>query len=255
MGAGGRRLPLNGRGEGRAQGGRAKGDGVQRGTGTGATTGLAHLVRARHDIERIEEVKQGVEVIRHRNWNTKKVWVGGTLVATYRHQPKTLRFASRMVNDDNQGLAGGWWEGDIGDDEAEEAKIAKRVLAGLKPMGVLYFYPEDEGEPAGVAEGYKGRKNIDVKVIPVERGGTEVILARKGTLHELFDLGALYRDYEEASVVPTEVLQEQFKEYENWRLIDFAEGWDVEYVPPWGTGLILGYPVENTISLYRGAIS
>ena len=44
----------------------------------------------------------------------------------------------------------------------------------------------------------------------------------------------------DASAVPSDKLT----------LTTFFEGWDSPPLPLWLTGLILGYPVENTISLY-----
>jgi hypothetical protein len=67
----------------------------------------------------------------------------------------------------------------------------------------------------------------------------------------LFDLDALARDYVENGIFTPEEMAAQIARYGPHDLIDFAEGWDVEDVPAWVTGLILGYPVENTISLYR----
>jgi hypothetical protein len=34
-----------------------------------------------------------------------------------------------------------------------------------------------------------------------------------------------------------------------------SKQWDSPPCPLWVTGLILGYPVENTISIYAGAVS
>jgi hypothetical protein len=96
--------------------------------------------------------------------------------------------------------------------------------------------------------------SVDISVLPdkgYDGSYTQVIVANQGTLEELFDLDALLGDYVDA-LGPTSrsALRRQFLTYRKFRLVEFADGWDVEDVPPWVTGLILGYPVKRTIKGY-----
>jgi len=224
-------------------------------------------------------MKHGVIIIQHKHWDTKQVWNCGNLVATYRHVPKKLHFRSRMVNDENQDLSGAWpafmaLPGSCSSKsrsmahEEETHEIVRRVLAGLKPAGVVYLDATDaeEASEAKIAVDALVQRsagsNISVKVghRSVEgyqgtRKLIDVIVARKETLQELFDLSALYQDY--ASNLPelAESFVREFDLYHNWRVADFFAHadtfhWDRAF-PMWVTGLIVGYPVENTISLYN----
>lgn len=214
-------------------------------------------------------LKNGVYIIEHKKWNTKQIWNRGALMATYGHQPKEILFKSPMVNDFNQNLAGGWFMRDIEDPERE---TINRVIGGLKPMGVVH---RESGTDATMLANeirtrndQSGRYEIDVAItdaiarakkhgqkIYTTGRSLEIIVARHGTLKELFDLDSLYTDYvdalgEELGDVWLDDFDTELDKYETFYLIDFADGWDDPLVPYWVTGLILGYPIENTISVY-----
>lgn len=197
--------------------------------------------------------KHGVEIIPHKNWNTKKIWNRGYLMATYGKQPKKLHFRSPMVNDKNQDLCGGWFiHGDIKEGETVNDVLMRRVIAGKKPMAILHFFPE-ERELAELNETELMDEGLAADLVK-KSNGWNVVVAQHGILRDLFDLDALARDYVENGIYTAEEMAEEIELYGSHDLIDFSEGWDVEDVPPWVTGLILGYPIENTISIYNDAV-
>lgn len=62
-------------------------------------------------------------------------------------------------------------------------------------------------------------------------------------------LRALREDYAEVFEMGLE--KKEVLPFADRLLSTFFEEWDSPLLPTWLTGLILGYPVENTISLYR----
>ena len=191
----------------------------------------------------------GVRVIEHKRWNTKQVWANGYLQTMYRRQPKKIHFKNRMVNDENQDLCGGWHRrGHDGNRRDENAEILRRVADGLKPLGIAHAV-----EPEADIERFRrdlSQRGIDVKIVKHFWKGWNIVAAQKGTLRELFDLETLAKDYVNSGVISEAHMAQSIRLYADRCLIDFAENYDWEDVPPWVTGLILGYPVENTISLY-----
>lgn len=74
----------------------------------------------------------------------------------------------------------------------------------------------------------------------------QVIICQKGTLNNLFDLESLKKDYADFAEAVKDI---EIKK--NKKLSDYKNAWDVdEGAELWETGLILGYPIENTLSLY-----
>lgn len=71
-----------------------------------------------------------------------------------------------------------------------------------------------------------------------------ITACRKGKLGKLFDLKTLKEDYKRSGI------DIDCDEVGHKKLSDFLKSWDVDKNPGWLAGLILGYPVENTISLY-----
>lgn len=201
--------------------------------------------------------KHGVIILEHKDWNTKQIWNRGYLMATYRYQPKKIYFKSKMVNDANQDLCGGWlMHGQIKEGETVNDIIVRHLMAGKKPMGILHYddkgWAEIDAQELMDGQGYPRSLAADVVK---KKNGWNVVAAQHGTLADLFDLDALARDYVENGIFTAEEMDAQIKRYGVHDLIDFSEGWDTEDVPAWLTGLLLGYPVENTISIYRDGVS
>ena len=65
---------------------------------------------------------------------------------------------------------------------------------------------------------------------------------------DIGDLRALREDY--ATTFETGLEQKEIAPLTELALATAFDGWDSPPLPLWLTGLILGYPVENTISLY-----
>ncbi|HYW80331.1 MAG TPA: hypothetical protein VE890_12175 [Thermoguttaceae bacterium] len=195
--------------------------------------------------------KHGIYITEHKHWNTKEIFNAGRRMARYGHQPKTLRFRSPMVNDFNQHLCGGWTMLDIPD---EKQATVNRVIDGTKPFGDLRYCEEDQDE-AIAAKAQLDQNGLPTRLEsrPPEfyQGETAVYgltFCRHGTLADLFDLNALALDYR--SNVPDEDIETEIETYRRRTLQSFFGNWEVPAVPRWLTGLLLGYPVENTISIY-----
>lgn len=190
--------------------------------------------------------RAGVSVTRHSKWNTKRVYTRrGYLARTYGRQPKRIRFRSRMVNDANQHLCGGWeWYRD------GSAATERRLLAGRKPLGSMHYWSKADAMAAA------GRLKAAGLRVVTGRGHLPgqwfVDACHDIAVCDLGDLGTLLSDYTAALPAYDTYLADQFARYWNRRLSSFlGRRWDVECTgAPWLTGLILGYPVENTISLY-----
>jgi hypothetical protein len=67
-------------------------------------------------------------------------------------------------------------------------------------------------------------------------------------VRDIGDLRALRDDYAEVFKKGPE--KDEIVAYADRALSTFFDGWDSPPLPLWLTGLILGYPVENTIALY-----
>jgi len=76
----------------------------------------------------------------------------------------------------------------------------------------------------------------------------QIALGQKGTLKDLFDLESLKKDYVDYDDVVKDIDRKKDKKFS-----EYINAWDVdkgEGVELWESGLILGYPIENTLSLY-----
>ena len=190
--------------------------------------------------------KHGIYIIENKKHQTKKIYNNGYLMATYLFQPHHIKFKNRMVNDMNQHFAGGWILNDL---DLSDAALFKRIIKGKKPMAVIYG---DEKEDL--------RKYVEVRVSGTYRQAFKILkngkyyfaIAQKGKLKDLFDLKTLEEDYRNNGI---EIDTDRVK---NKTLKDYFMDWDAQdedsQIAYWETGLILGYPIENTISLYKDGI-
>jgi len=183
-----------------------------------------------------------IKIIEHKFWNTKKVYSYGHLQITYGHCPKRILFKSKMVNDDNQHLCGGWI---YFDDDNQE--IWKRIRQGLKPFGHIVFWSEQRDFALGMFKEMKKQKSR-FHLQWIEKGKRiEISIAVKGKMKDVFDLDSLVKDYASSGIF----IEKEVKSIANKQLKRFFADWDNR---EWLTGLILGYPIENTISLMRGCV-
>jgi len=182
-----------------------------------------------------------IKIIEHKNWNTKKVYdkSGKYLVITYFRCPKHLLFKNKMVNDTNQNLCGGWAY--FKDNNAE---IWKRVKKGLKPMGTLHFWAKNEAEALAMFKDIKKEGKKFHSQYEKSDDRITILVSVRGKMKDLFDLDSLIQDYANIDID----LDEEIRAVANMEINKFFENWDNEI---WLTGLILGYPIENTMACER----
>ena len=166
----------------------------------------------------------------------------GYLLRRYTNIPKKIKFKHEAVNDYNQHLCGGW-------SVLPYNKFTEldRVALGLKPFGVCYsdnlseiLDKTIELTAKGLLVTYKERR------LPLINKTDYIITASvNGKLGDYFDMDTLAEDYERYGIN-----SENIRVYENVSFADFHnDKYDVESHPIEIVGLILGYPIENTISL------
>lgn len=200
--------------------------------------------------------KHGVIVTVGGKHNTKTVWNRGYRMITYRRQPRRIRFRSKMVNDKNQHLCGGWSFSGL---ENNNLWIERQLVAGRKPLGVMFFW----GDAIDCREDIACAKRLKAAGLVARTGpgfvpGTRIVEACHDIkVGDIGDCGDLFADYVEARIpVDEDELRGEFNLYMRRRLKSFlGKKWDAKHNPLWVTGLILGYPVENTISCYLDAVS
>ena len=182
--------------------------------------------------------------------NTKTIYNNGHVMRIYRRQPKIIQFQSPMVNDFNQHLCGGWSMSDITN---ERDATIQQLANGYKPFGCITFWQDQE------PKGLSGQKQLEAAGLITELRRREWHSCKSNHVWDLLachdirvgdigDLRALREDY--AATFETGLEQEKAAPFAELPLATFFDGWDSPPLPLWLTGLILGYPVENTISLY-----
>lgn len=193
--------------------------------------------------------RHGVHVREHKNWNTKTVYNNGHVVRIYRRQPKVIRFQSPMVNDFNQHLCGGWSMTDIGDEK--EATI-RQLLAGKKPLACIFYWPDRHTEAVEAQQRLTSAGLVtDLRKRELSPGHAvwDLLACHDIRVKDIGDLRALREDY--AGVFGPGRVTKEIRLFADRKLSTFFDGWDSPPLPLWLTGLFLGYPVENTISIYR----
>jgi hypothetical protein len=188
------------------------------------------------------ERRHGIYITEGACWNTKTVYDRGRVVEVYDRVPKMIRFRSPMVNDFNQPLETCWPTSDIPD--INEA-IVQQLLQGKKPLGEAYF--DDEAQAADASQRLR---DAGLLVNWRRCGSGDHVRHDVEACHDLRlrDLGSfqdLRADYTSAG------LPLRSEKYHAGRTLESYWGgkWNSERTPQWVTGLVLGYPVENTISL------
>ena len=182
-----------------------------------------------------------------KKYQSKMIYNQGYLLVNYDYQPLSIGFKNEMVNDMNQHFCGGWSLTDV--DLSNEA-LLERVLQGKKPMAVLSAWKKEDLEfVAGRVDDTKYYSDSGQYELT---GAFYTIVAVKGKLKDLFDLPLLFRTYKENDI------HIDIEEHENKTLKDFFSDWDAQdadsEIDTWVTGLILGYPIQNTISIYRDGV-
>ncbi len=194
-------------------------------------------------------IRHGVVIREHKHWNTKTVYNHGHVMHIYRRQPKTIQFRSPMVNDFNQHLCGGWNFADIPDNRAA---TVEQLVAGRKPLACITYF-DYEADQAG--ECHSRLSNAGLVSQLQQRDWNrcnsdhvwDVTACHDIRVRDIGNLHALNEDY--GQILPMG-FEEEMATYSDIPLREFFNGWDSPPLPLWLAGLILGYPVENTISLY-----
>lgn len=184
----------------------------------------------------------------------------------------TKRFKSRMMSWANKELCGGSYK-KFKTPMAINKEIIRRVEAGLKPFGSIVVWSTSRYADVRLEEAWikreharlrKNKKLIVSKLRPGEVEGTlRFEVAQKGNLGELFDFEALADEYHLSGLpfIANQILGVcPWKpiDFSRKKLSDFFDCYDIfEKNPkskimtePWLTGLILGYPISDTMSLF-----
>ena len=194
----------------------------------------------------LEKKKHGIVITEHKKWNTKRIYNNGYLLRVYRHQPKTIRFRSPMVNDLNQHLCGGWTMPGMQDGNTI---ICNQLVSSRKPLGIAVYWPDDLDSAkkqqerllaAGLIVSLKRRHWCAGKYL------WDLVACQDIRIGDIGSLADLAEDYREAGI-DTSNMNQFAKKHLKTRMHCF----DIPESPLWLTGLVLGYPVENTISIYR----
>ena len=181
-------------------------------------------------------------VVEHKYWNTKKFITGRDIHRIYRHCPKYISFKSPMVSDENQELCAGGG--------AEKTRITTdRLINRKKPFGSLHYWEQQEAEMSAAHLQSFGLKTRIERCKTVTPGETyilyTVLVAQDMNVADIGDIKLLEADYQSAGIAINT------SRYTKKPLSYYFRGWDVEDIPMWLTGLILGYPIENTIAIYK----
>ena len=186
--------------------------------------------------------KHGIFLKKGKKYQTKRIYNNGYLMRKYRNQPLSIKFQNRMVNDINQHYCGGWGMSDL---DLSNQALLDRVLQGNKPMAELGAWEKEALEFIdGLVDKRKYYVYSDKYTLT---GAFYTLVAVKGKLKDLFDLQSLYETYKENGI------EIDVDEHKHKTIEDFFNDWDGhDYnIDLWVLGLILGYPIENTISIYR----
>ena len=174
--------------------------------------------------------KKGHKQIKNKN---------GFVLMVYKNIPKSIKFKHIAVNDYNQHLCGGWFVYDHTDFEAID-----RVEAGLKGVGISHT---------------KNLQAMIIKMINLIKKGFLVSYTKhsriknmynitasvEGKLKDYFDMDTLAQDYENNQLSGNNIIK-----YKNANFAEFHYD-KYDHHPIEITGLILGYPIENTIALIK----
>ena len=181
--------------------------------------------------------------VHYKNAINKQVTNGkGFVLMTYPDVPMNLKFKHKAVNDYNQHLCNGWHVVP----HKNQFEEVDRVVNGLKPLGISH--PRDFDEMIGRAIEYFSKGYlVSYKKNKVIKGMYNFTVSQPGLLGDYFDMDTLAKDYENNGLYPRNI-----HKYKNISFAEFHnDRYDKEYHPIEIVGLVLGYPIENTISLIK----
>lgn len=191
--------------------------------------------------------KHGIIIENLSNFDVKSIYNNGYLLRRYTYPSLEYNFSNKMVNNDNQHFCGGW---SIEGMDLSNDALFDRVLCGLKPM---CFIVEKTTEKI---DSYIKRVDLSKFSISysirylnsIQEPYYDLLIAHKGKIGKLFDLESLEEDYERSGIfINTETYKDKCIE-------ELFPGWINNEINSsrefWLTGLLYGYPIENTISIY-----
>jgi hypothetical protein len=177
--------------------------------------------------------KSGTKQIRNKN---------GYVLMRYKNIPKSIKFKHIAVNDYNQHLCNGW----VVYDHTEFEEI-DRVEQGLKPVGISHTYNLELAKAKIENLISKGFLATYVVQIFQNKEMYNVTASVTGTLGDYFDMDTLAADYKKCRLINDNIIR-----YKTVNFSEFHNGnYDCGKHPIEITGLILGYPIENTIALIK----
>ena len=207
--------------------------------------------------------RNGIYLQSFKRFEIKRYIRNGIILGTFRFPRFRKVFRSPLVNDYNQHLAGGWhWryreDGSLrGNKEYNNQTIFERLLTGRKPLGGLRFWDDDKENKKKIVEQLEN-SNLSFKSTK-EEAEEFFAVSRKGKLGDLFNFDTLLEDYTEldngsgCGILGPHASLERFLGATAGDNLDSYLCFD--HLRPVSTfdfiitGLILGYPVENTYAL------
>ena len=189
-------------------------------------------------------MKHGVVIAEGNRWNTKRIYNNGFVLGTYRKLPKQIRFRSEMVNDFNQHLCGGWFLSDIPD---QIQAIVGQLVSKRKPFGSIGALGEPNLEKIEAFQSTLSKAGLETRV-EQDDSSWELLACHPIRVRDIGDLSALKEDYvQNLSREWSQDIAAQIDDYADAELSSFFDGWDSPPLALPLTGLVLGYPIENTV--------
>lgn len=199
-----------------------------------------------------EQIMHGVYEVKQQGMMKKKYFINnGHKMSVYEYPDIERSFSSPMVNDYNLHLCGGWAWKDI--DLTQE--IIDRVITGLKPVGFTYTTGKRGKEWLLEQEGIAQQAGCLTYIFNEDKC---LGIAYPHKCCEIFDLDALESDYMKYAEVlggdhRFDDVEEALDILSFYNFIDFFEEFaagdptlDREFII---AGLLLGYPIESTVSI------
>jgi len=112
-------------------------------------------------------------------------------------------------------------------------------------MGSLHFWADNEDKALAMFKEIKKEGKKFHFHYEKSDDRITILVAVRGKMKDLFDLDSLIQDYSNIDID----IEEDVQAVAKMEINEFFEDWDNK---SWLTGLILGYPVENTMArLFR----
>jgi hypothetical protein len=167
----------------------------------------------------------------------------GFVLGRYSKIPKNLKFKHKAVNDRNQHLCGGWFVGP----QVKYEEIL-RVEQGLKPLALCH--PDSKEEAIKLKKEYTD-KGFLATIYPNKafKGKYDIIVSVNTTFGEFFDMDTLAEDYKKNKLFEE---AENIKSRKDDHFSILHDELNMRILCDWQmpeiSGLMFGYPIENTIS-------